>query len=263
MNDQRKVIFDQRVEFMEDETVAETVADMRHTVVEDLVRKHVPENAYPEQWDTAGLKEELARVLSLDLPVDEWAKEEGIADEELITRVERRADEHMASKVAQWGSDVIRYVEKSILLQSLDHLWREHLVTLEHLRQVIGLRGYGQRDPLNEYKSEAFNLFEAMASNMREAVTSQLMRVEIVQSPPPAEATELPFMQAHHIDPSTGEDELAMADAPLVPAMAGNGASRAPQRNPSDPASWGKVGRNEACPCGSGKKYKHCHGRYA
>jgi preprotein translocase subunit SecA len=179
-----------------------------------------------------------------------------------MARIERRSDEHMAAKVAQWGSDVIRYVEKSILLQSLDHLWREHLVMLEHLRQVIGLRGYGQRDPLNEYKSEAFNLFETMVANLREAVTSQLMRVEIVQSSPPSEATELPFMQAHHIDPSTGEDELAMADAPLVPAMAGNGTSRAAQRNPNDPTSWGKVGRNEPCPCGSGKKYKHCHGRY-
>jgi preprotein translocase subunit SecA len=263
MNDQRKVIFDQRVELMRDETVAETVTDMRHAVIDDLLGKHVPEKAYPEQWDTAGLKEELKRVLGLDLPVDEWAKEEGIADEEMMARIERRADEHMAAKVAQWGSDVIRYVEKSILLQSLDHLWREHLVMLEHLRQVIGLRGYGQRDPLNEYKSEAFNLFETMVANLREAVTSQLMRVEIVQSPPPPEATELPFMQAHHIDPSTGEDELAMADAPLVPAMAGNGTSRAAQRDPNDPTSWGKVGRNESCPCGSGKKYKHCHGRHA
>src|SRR6476620_11850064 len=245
MNDQRKVIFDQRVELMRDETVAETVTDMRHEVIDELLRKHVPENAYPEQWDTAGLKEELKRVLGLDLPVDEWAKEEGIADEEMLTRIERRADEHMAAKVAQWGSDVIRYVEKSILLQSLDHLWREHLVMLEHLRQVIGLRGYGQRDPVNEYKSESFSLFEAMVVSLREAVTSQLMRVEIVQSPPPPEATELPFMQAHHMDPSTGEDELAMADASLVPAMAGNGTSRAPQRNPNDPTSWGKVGRNE------------------
>ena len=162
MNDQRKVIFDQRIELMQDEHVAGTVSDMRHAVIDDLVGKHVPENAYPEQWDTPGLKEELTRVLGIDLPVDEWAKEEGIADEELIARIEKRADEHMASKVAQWGPDVIRYVEKSILLQTLDHLWREHLLMLEHLRQVIGLRGYGQRDPLNEYKSESFNLFEAM-----------------------------------------------------------------------------------------------------
>ena len=161
MNDQRKVIFDQRVEWMKDEAVNEIVADMRHAAIEDLVSKHVPENAYPEQWDTKGLREELKRILELDLPVDEWAKEEGIADEELLSRLDRRADEHMASKAGQWGADVMRYVEKSILLQTLDHLWREHLVMLEHLRQVIGLRGYGQRDPLNEYKAEAFNLFEA------------------------------------------------------------------------------------------------------
>src|SRR6195256_285394 len=169
MNDQRKVIFDQRVDWMGDDAVAGIVTDMRHAVIEDLVGKHVPENAYPEQWHTADLKEELKRVLSHDLPVDQWAKEEGIADEELITRIERRADEHMASKAGQWGADVMRYVEKSILLQSLDHLWREHLVMLEHLRQVIGLRGYGQRDPLNEYKAESFNLFEAMSTSLREA----------------------------------------------------------------------------------------------
>jgi preprotein translocase subunit SecA len=267
-NDQRKVIFDRRIELMRDETVAETVAEMRRDVIDDLVAKHIPEKAYPEQWDTLGLKEDIQRVLALDLPVDAWAKEEGIADEEIIARLERRADEHMAAKVAQWGPDVIRYVEKSIVLQTLDHLWREQLVMLEHLRQVIGLRGYGQRDPLNEYKSEAFTLFEAMTANLREAVTSQLMRVEIVQSPPPPEATELPFMQAHHIDPSTGEDDFAMSDAQLVPALAGgngSGAARAvaADRNPKDPTSWGKVGRNEACPCGSGKKFKHCHGRYA
>ena len=129
------------------------------------------------------MREELKRVLGLDLPVDDWAKEEGIADEEIFTRVERRADEHMAAKVAQWGPDVIRYVEKSILLQTLDHLWREHLVMLDHLRQVIGLRGYGQRDPLNEYKAESFSLFEAMSQSLREAVTAQLMRVEIQAAP--------------------------------------------------------------------------------
>jgi len=265
MNDQRKVIFDQRIEWMKDD-VSEIVTDMRHTVVDELVSKHVPENAYPEQWDTAGLKTELTRVLGLELPVDEWAKEEGIADEELIGRIERRADEHMAAKAAQWGPDVIRYVEKSILLQTLDHLWREHLVMLEHLRQVIGLRGYAQRDPLNEYKAEAFSLFEAMSGQLREAVTAQLMRVEIMQAPPDQPQAELPYMEAHHFDPSTGEDELAYAGATLQPAMVGNGntavAVRAADRNPKDPTSWGKVGRNENCPCGSGKKYKHCHGKY-
>ena len=263
MNDQRKVIFDQRVEWMKDEAVNEIVADMRHAAIEDLVSKHVPENAYPEQWDTKGLREELKRILELDLPVDEWAKEEGIADEELLSRLDRRADEHMASKAAQWGADVMRYVEKSILLQTLDHLWREHLVMLEHLRQVIGLRGYGQRDPLNEYKAEAFSLFEGMSTSLREAVTSQLMRVE-VRTAPPEEQASLPYMEAHKIDPSTGEDELALARAGAETLVRhGITAAAAVERNPNDPTSWGKVGRNEACPCGSGKKYKHCHGRFA
>ena len=252
-NDQRKVIFEQRVELMRSDSVAEMVTDMRHDFIDDIVAKHVPEHAYAEQWDVAGLKEELKRVLDVDLPVDEWAKEEGIADEELLTRIEQRVDEHMAAKVAQWGPDVMRYVEKTILLQTLDHLWREHLIMLDHLRQVIGLRGYGQRDPLQEYKSEAFGLYEAMTAHLREAVTAQLMRVEIV---PPEEQQPLPAMEAHKFDPNTGEDEMAFANASLVPEAV------AADRDPKNPASWGKVGRNEDCPCGSGKKYKHCHGKY-
>jgi preprotein translocase subunit SecA len=263
MNDQRKVVFEQRIELMQDENVGETVADMRHTVVDELVRRHIPENAYPEQWDTAGLKDELTRLLGIELPVDEWAREEGIAEDEIRTRVERRADEHMASKVAQWGPDVIRYVEKSILLQTLDHLWREHLIMLEHLRQVIGLRGYGQRDPLNEYKSESFHLFETMIQRLREGVTTQLMRVEIMASPPPEEQEQLPYMEAHRFDPVTGEDQMAFAEASLAPAgNYGEAAQPQVERNPVDPTTWGKVGRNEVCPCGSGKKYKHCHGRF-
>jgi preprotein translocase subunit SecA len=264
MNDQRKVVFDQRVELMQDENVADTITDMRHGVVDDLVAKHVPENAYPEQWDTPGLKVELHRVLGLDLPVDEWAKEEGIADEELLHRIERRADEHMAAKVAQWGPDVMRYVEKSVLLQTVDHLWREHLLMLEHLRQVIGLRGYGQRDPLNEYKSESFHLFETMIARLREAVTGQLMRVEVMTQPPADEQANLPYMEAHKVDPTTGEDEMALATAGAETlARAGITGGAAPNRDPANPTNWGKVGRNEVCPCGSGKKFKHCHGRYA
>ena len=264
MNDQRKVIFEQRLDLMRDEAVDETVADMRHAVIEDLVAKHIPENAYPEQWDIAGLDEALKGILTLDLPVRDWAKEEGIADEEVRERIERRADEWMASKAAKWTPDVMRYVEKSILLQSLDHLWREHLVMLEHLRQVVGLRGYGQRDPLNEYKAEAFALFEAMIAHLREAVTAQLMRVEIVQQPPAEEEPQqLPYMEAHKVDPTTGEDEMALAAAPLAPALVGNGNGAEAARDPNNPASWGKVGRNEPCPCGSGKKFKHCHGKFA
>jgi preprotein translocase subunit SecA len=262
-NDQRKVIFDQRIDLMKDDNVAETVTDMRHALIDELVAKYIPENAYPEQWDTANLQDAVKHILNLDLPIQDWAKEEGIADEEVRDRINKRADEHMAAKIAQYGPEVMRYVEKSILLQTLDHLWREHLVMLEHLRQVVGLRGYGQRDPLNEYKSEAFQLFEALIANLREGVTAQLMRVEVMQAPPEDQQQQLPYMEAHKIDPFTGEDEMAFADATLSPAMAGgNGAQRAIERDPKNPATWGKVGRNEACPCGSGKKYKHCHGRF-
>jgi preprotein translocase subunit SecA len=192
--------------------------------------------------------------------VQDWAKEEGITGDDVRERITRRADEWMAGKVAKWGPDVMRYVEKSVLLQTLDHLWREHLVMLEHLRQVIGLRGYGQRDPLNEYKAEAFALFETMVAHLREAVTAQLMRVEVVQSPPAEEASQLPYMEAHKVDPTTGEDEMVPA---LAPALVGNGNGAQAERKANDPSTWGKVGRNELCPCGSGKKYKHCHGKFA
>jgi preprotein translocase subunit SecA len=268
MNDQRKVIFEQRLDLMRDEAVDETIADMRHDVVNELVNKFLPANAYPEQWDMTGLDEAVREVLTLDPPLAEWQKEEGITVDDVRERISRQADEWMARKVATWGPDVMRYVEKSILLQSLDHLWREHLVMLDHLRQVIGLRGYGQRDPLNEYKAEAFSLFEAMVAHLREAVTAQLMRVEVVQQPPPEQQPQqLPFMEAQHLDPTSGENEMAASatfgSATLAPAFAAGGADVAVARNPKDPTTWGKVGRNEGCPCGSGKKYKHCHGKFA
>jgi preprotein translocase subunit SecA len=251
MNDQRKVVFEQRIDLMRETDVSETVADMRLSTSEDLVRRHIPENAYPEQWDAKGLKEETQAMLSLDLPIEDWVKEEGIADEEVKERISRAGDEHMAAKVAKYGTELMRYVEKSILLQTLDFLWREHLVMLDHLRQVIGLRGYGQRDPLNEYKSEAFQLFDTLLNKLRETVSSQLMRVEIVSQP---EQLEAPPMQAHHADPLTGENEV-----PQMPLA--TPASK--KRDDKDPSTWGKVGRNEPCPCGSGMKYKHCHGQIA
>jgi preprotein translocase subunit SecA len=251
MNDQRKVVFEQRIDLMRETDVSETVSDMRHSTVEDLVRRHIPENAYPEQWDAKGLKEETQALLALDLPIEDWVKEEGIADEEVRERIARAGDEHMAAKVAKYGTELMRYVEKSVLLQTLDHLWREHLLMLEHLRQVVGLRGYGQRDPLNEYKSEAFQLFDTLLNKLRETVAAQLMRVEIVSQPPELEA---PPMQAHHADPITGENEV-----PQMPLATPS--SR--KRDDKDPSTWGKVGRNEPCPCGSGKKYKHCHGQIA
>jgi preprotein translocase subunit SecA len=254
MNDQRKVVFEQRIDLMSESDVSETVSDMRHSTIEELVKRHIPENAYPEQWDAQGLQDETQALLGLELPVTDWVKEEGIADEEVLERIVRTANEHMAAKAAKYGPELMRYVEKSILLQTLDHLWREHLVMLEHLRQVVHLRGYGQRDPLNEYKSEAFQLFDALLNRLREVVTSQLMRVEIMSEAPQPES--LPPMQAYHADPLTGENEVGEPPMPLVtPASA--------TRDANNPASWGKVGRNEPCPCGSGKKYKHCHGAIA
>src|SRR5215218_6833660 len=267
MNDQRKVVFEQRKEFMAQESVRETVDEMRHGVIDDIVSRGIPENAYPDQWDVAGLKADVTRLLNLDLPVEEWAKEEGIADEEIRERLRKAADEAYEGRVEQNSHEVMTYVEKQVLLQTLDHLWREHLVTLDHLRQVIGWRGYAQRDPLNEYKSEAFDLFNGLVGHLREQVTGQLMRIEVVfQQPEPA---ELPPMFAQHLDPATGENELAMPQGAAFgagPAVgyAAHGADTMPveARNPNDPSSWGKVGRNEPCPCGSGKKYKHCHGRF-
>ena len=179
MNDQRKVIFEQRLELMDATDVEETITDMRHDVIDDLVNKYIPENAYAEQWDTAALKEDVRKHLNLDLPVDAWAAEEGIAEDDIRERLIEAADKAAAERTERFGVDVMRYVEKSIVLQTLDHLWREHLVNLDHLRSVIGFRGYAQRDPLQEYKQEAFELFQALLGNLRQAVTSQMMRVEI------------------------------------------------------------------------------------
>ncbi len=264
MNDQRRVIFEQRIDLMGQETVTETVADMRHEVIEDLVSRHIPEKAYPEQWDVKGLSEEVQQSLNLDLPIEDWAKEEGIADDEVRERLTRAADEQAAQRAVRFTPEIMRQVEKAVLLQTLDHLWREHLVMLDHLRQVIGFRGYAQRDPLNEYKTESFELFQAMLSRLREVVTSQLMRVEIVQRPPPlAPEEDFVTLEESHADPLTGENEMAAAAGPTQAQPLRNGRVAAAQIDPADPSTWGKVQRNAPCPCGSGKKYKHCHGRFA
>ncbi|WP_262029106.1 preprotein translocase subunit SecA [Microvirga sp. Mcv34] len=267
MNDQRKVVFEQRKEFMAEESVRETIDDMRHGVIEDIVSRAIPENAYAEQWDVEGLKQNVVNFLNLDLPIEEWAKEEGIADDEIRERITRAADEAYAQRIEANTSDVMNYVEKQVLLQSLDHLWREHLVTLDHLRQVIGWRGLAQRDPLNEYKSEAFELFNGLIGHLREQVTGQLMRIQVVFQQP--EPQGLPPMFAQHLDPATGENEF---DMPQGSAFGEGGAvgyaatsvdpSTGAQRDPNDPATWGRVSRNEPCPCGSGKKFKHCHGQF-
>ncbi|MCB1521906.1 MAG: SEC-C domain-containing protein, partial [Hyphomicrobiaceae bacterium] len=274
MNDQRKVIFEQRKDFMAEEDLSDTIADMRHQVVRELVRKHIPEKAYAEQWDAAGLHDAIAGIFGIDLPIAEWAEEEGIADEEIEERLIKAVDQRSEEKSRELGPELYREIEKMVLLQTLDHLWREHLVTLEHLRQVIGFRAYGQRDPLNEYKSEAFVLFEAMLDKLREAVTGQLMHVELTpndEENPLLQPVDLPPMQAHHLDPMTGMDEFEMAESAI---NAGSRLSETAERrqplqnrragdiNPADPSTWGKVPRNSVCPCGSGKKYKHCHGRH-
>ncbi|NBB48226.1 preprotein translocase subunit SecA [Rhizobium sp. CRIBSB] len=247
INDQRKVIFEQRIELMDATDVSATVTDMRHEVIETMVAIHVPPNAYAEQWDVAGLKQKVANTLNLDLPVDVWAAEEGIAEDDIYNRIMEAADKAAADKAERFGAELMAYVERSVVLQTIDNLWREHIVNLDHLRSVVGFRGYAQRDPLQEYKAEAFELFQALLANLRDAVTTQMSRVELVREAPPAPTP--PQMQAHHIDATTGEDELA---APADQA--------AQNRNPLEPKSWGTVGRNEPCPCGSGKKYKHCHG---
>ena len=285
MNDQRKVIFDQRIGIMAEDDVSETVRDLRHQVIDELVARHIPEKAYAEEWNTAELKEAVEGVFGLDLPVDKWAEEEGIADQEIKERLIKEVDEKAARKESEIGSETFRQIEKMVLLQTLDHLWREHLVTLEHLRQVIGFRAYGQRDPLNEYKSEAFVLFEAMLSRLREATTGQLMHIELLppDEQPALQPVELPPMEAHHVDPTTGLDEFAelpdhvREELALVDkAIAGSArppreADRRPPLqtrkgqggiDPRDPATWGRVARNAPCPCGSGKKYKHCHGKH-
>jgi preprotein translocase subunit SecA len=371
MNDQRKVIFEQRVDIMGRDDVNDTVVDLRHQMVTDLVGACIPPNAYAEQWNTQLLTDEVKRIYGLDLPIAAWAAEEGIAEQEISDRLVKAVDEKAKATEAEIGRSVleryegakamlafvereglaplladpagnfeaigrtllatnpgavrlengavpqavhapqvgfhfyrqhgeareivadietapertaeaigamhVRKIEKMVLLQTLDHLWREHLVTLEHLRQVIGFRSYGQRDPLNEYKSEGFHLFEAMLAALREQVTERIMHLqgmpreeEVAPEPEP-----LPPMQAHHVDPFTGEDELAMVDAALAaadaPAENRGAARRAPVQtrktggaiDPKNPATWGKIARNAPCPCGSGRKFKHCHGKHA
>ena len=276
MNDQRKVIFEQRLDIMGEQDVSATIKDLRHQLVHELVRQFIPEKAYAEQWDTKSLKEAIDGIFGMELPINEWANEEGIADQEIEERILKAVDEKTEAKERELGSENFRQIEKMVLLQTLDHLWREHLVTLEHLRQVIGFRAYGQRDPLNEYKSEAFVLFEGVLSRLREAVTGQLMHVELAppNEQPELQAPELPKMEAHHTDPFSGYDELALADAAI--AAEGRAApvvveKRPPLQtrkksdavDPNDPATWGRTARNAECPCGSGKKYKHCHGKHA
>jgi preprotein translocase subunit SecA len=271
MNDQRKVIFERRREIMNEESVEEQVADMRADVVDAMVSQHIAHDAYAEAWDVKGLAEEVTAKLNLDLPVVDWAKEEGIADEEIKERLLEAADVAYGERVEKNTEPLMRMIEKQVVLQSLDTLWREHLVALDHLRQVIGWRGMAQRDPLNEYKSEALELFKSLMTRWDETVTAQLMRVEVSFEAPPSAPPELPPMEMSHPNPEGligGGQQTALNElnARLATAdfsargLADGEAATAQQRDPANPGTWGKVGRNEPCPCGSGKKYKHCHG---
>ncbi|TVQ52470.1 MAG: preprotein translocase subunit SecA, partial [Rhodobacteraceae bacterium] len=250
MNDQRKAIFAQRREVMEADDLSETIRDMRHDLIDQLVSKHIPARAYHDQWDVDGLKAEVARYFAQEYPVDQWAAEEGVDDETLRERLTEATDDAAARKVADMGPQVARQIEKAVLLQTVDMQWREHLVTLDHLRSVIGLRGYGQRDPLNEYKSEAFSLFEALLSRLRGEVTGQLSHVRLAPPPQPAPEPVAAPQRTRVLEMAEADGGTAVLDRAPVPGV-----------DPADPSTWGKVGRNDACPCGSGKKFKHCHGR--
>ncbi|MEJ1991143.1 MAG: preprotein translocase subunit SecA [Maritimibacter sp.] len=257
MNDQRKVIFGQRREIMEAEDLSEIVQDMRQQVIDDLVETHMPPRSYAEQWDTQGLYAAIIEQLNIDLPVIEWAKEEGVDDDQIRERLYEATDKQMEEKAEAFGPETMRTIEKQILLQTIDGKWREHLLTLEHLRSVVGFRGYAQRDPLNEYKSESFQLFETMLDSLRVEVSQKLGQVR-----PMSEEEQQAMVQR------LAEQQQAMADAQRKAAEQVLGRSEPPAGTPlagfdeNNPESWGNPGRNDPCPCGSGKKFKHCHGAF-
>jgi preprotein translocase subunit SecA len=270
MNDQRKVIYEQRREIMDADDVRADIEDMRRQVVEELVASHIPANALAEQWDSEGLQAAFVANLGLEYPIVEWAKEEGIADEEIVERVLSDMDRRLAEKAANFGPDMMRFAEKSILLQLLDQVWKEHLLALDHLRQGIGLRAYAQRDPLNEYKHEAFELFEEMLGRLRTVVSGALLHLQI-QAPIPEMGSSMQVgdMVAEHPDAVGMSDELSnepsvgavQQESRLVTAPRQTRLASAGTIDPSDPSTWGRVSRNDRCPCGSGLKYKHCHGK--
>jgi preprotein translocase subunit SecA len=263
MNDQRTVVFQQRKEFMRAEEVSETISDMRRQLIDEMVTRHIPPRAYAEQWDGPGLAEEVRKHFYLDLPIEGWMAEEGIADEEIRHRLDQETENRLAKIASDVGPETMRQIEKSILLQTLDHNWREHLLHLDHLRQAVALRGYAQRDPLNEYKSDGFELFEAMLSTLRREVILMLMRIEVrAEDPPVPVALEMPKnMITRHIDPTTGEDEMAVSQtAPAGGEVTLRSTIRNEAVDPNRPETWGNSQRNANCPCGSGRKYKHCHG---
>ena len=269
MNDQRKVIYEQRAEIMDSEAVDDVVVDMRHDAINAMVGEHCPPGSYPEQWDLEGLKTRVEEVFGMSFPMADWLEEEAIEPELIEERIREEADARMDAKIAKADAGVWRRIEKSVLLQELDHQWKEHLATLDALRQVVGLRAHAQKQPLNEYKQEAFALFESMLDKLREDVSSKLLRIELAEPAPlPAiDLPDLPDFLTGHIDPLTGLDNSADGDgsesrAALFGALAGSArAAVGPGGSVTDnPYADMNISRNEPCPCGSGSKYKHCHG---
>ncbi|MES0825594.1 preprotein translocase subunit SecA [Ruegeria sp. SCP11] len=257
MNDQRKVVFSQRREIMSSDDLSEIVSDMREQVIDDLIDEYMPPKSYADQWDTDGLHEAIKDKLTIDAPVQDWAAEEGVDDEQVRERLVNAADEMMAQKAAAFGPENMRNIEKQVLLQTIDSKWREHLLTLEHLRSVVGFRGYAQRDPLNEYKNESFQLFESMLDSLRETVTQQLSRVRPLTEEEQREM--LAQMQAQQAQAQKAVDQAAGKAEAVAEAQASGDAR--PGFVEDDPSTWGNPSRNDPCPCGSGKKFKHCHGR--
>ncbi|QUD87322.1 preprotein translocase subunit SecA [Phenylobacterium montanum] len=255
VNDQRKAVFEQRQEFMEAEDLSNEVLEMRRETITDLVVRHLPPKAYAEQWDVDGLQERVRDTLGLELPIKDWAAEDGIANEEIEERIVAAADARAKEREELLGPEQTRGIEKNFLLQMIDLQWREHLMHLDHLRNVIGLRGYGQRDPLNEYKTEAFSLFEKLLLDLRQSVTRLLMTIEFRFEEPPPPAPPPRGLVEVHMDPLTGQNERGLTIPDGLPAD-----QREALPVSALPDGWEQTSRNAACPCGSGKKFKHCHG---
>lgn len=258
MNDQRRAIFTQRMEIMQADHVGDVATDMRHQLIADLVDLNLPAKSYPDQWDTDGLAEACREMLNIDLPIADWAGEEGVDQQGVLERIVEASDRMMAEKAEAFGTETMATIEKQVLLQAIDGKWREHLVRLEHLRSVVSFRGYAQRDPLNEYKTEAFQLFESLLNSLRETVTQQLARIR------PVTREEQEAMMRQMLAAQQAPAARVSATQPIPASAAQPAETRSPVLagfNESDPSTWGNPGRNDPCPCGSGEKFKHCHGR--
>ena len=265
MNDQRKVIFGQRLDIMEAEDIGEIAADMRIQMIEDLVDFYMPPKTYADQWDIPGLSQAVTEKLNLALPIADWAAEEGVDQDVMRERITERSDQAMEEKTAAFGPETMRNIEKQVLLQAIDGKWREHLLKLEHLRSVVGFRGYAQRDPLSEYKTEAFTLFESMLNSLRQEVTQKLSLIRpMTQEEQDAMMQQLLAQQRAAQAASAEAEKAATRAAVSVPVAAGAGEAMAeaarPGFDPADRSTWGNPSRNDACPCGSGLRFKHCHG---